>query len=364
MKNKRIIAALYFLIVTVFFIPVYSASVKNKKKESRKQRTENVITPEESARMIAEADDFIDEISDGRQDRQADAISHSIEGSTAELLILRKEKEQMPETRSDVEIRNIPASPETGGVSLTLYNSKEQAKGSLPLFIFLHDGGWSLGGSAGESSFCQALAASGTVRVLTVSYSLSPENQYPSALNECVKVVEYVLAHVEEFGTTQDSISIGGAGSGGNLALACALAMGREKTKLRSIVLFYPIVKAWVEKTESWKKWNRGYGLDSRLIEAYIKAYIGKGDASESLISPASASDAQLADLPPVILICGERDILVDQSSEFVERIKRLNGKADMIIFPGVVHHFIGAKGQPTAFNKSVDITEVFLKKK
>lgn len=317
------------------------------------------ITQAEAQAMLSEADDFIDGLPDGVQDRQAAAVSHATGGTLTELNAVRKQRNATVQLASGVKTTGIAASRETGGIPLRLYLPEKPAKGKLPLLVYLHGGGWCFGSVNSCAAFCSALASKG-VAVLAADYSLSPENPWPKALDECVTAFEYAVKHASEWGADPKAVSLGGDSAGGNLALACALR-GAHEAKPRSLVLFYPVVKAWAEKTGSWKKWNKGYGLDSRLMEAFIDAYVAKADPRNPEVSPACSADAQLSALPPVLMIGGDRDILHDQNEEFASRLVKNGVAVTRAVFPGAVHLFITVDGQPSARNKAVELAAAFL---
>lgn len=326
-------------------------------------------TEADKTAMLNEADDFIDDMADGLQDRQSDAVRHALRGQTAELLELRRSRNVAPEMPKSIDVEDIVGDGSARGIAMRLYRPKDREGEVLPLLVYLHGGGWTIGSLNSCASFCSALAESGKVMVLAVDYALAPEKVFPAGMLDCVGAVEYAMSHSEEWGSAPSMVSLGGDSSGANLALATSLYMDEEKAKngntgkesLQSLVLFYPVVKAYSDKSASWKRYSRGYGLDGRLMEAFNEAYIGDGDSRNALISPSDATDEQLRKLPPVLIINAERDILYDQGKEFSERIRRIGNDGEWIEFPGAVHLFITVKGQPTAFSKAAEIASAFI---
>lgn len=334
---------------------------------------ENLLpTEKEKTAFLDEADDFLDALPDGYQDRQGDAVLHALRGQTAELQNVRMSRNAASLSSDKVETEDLLGTGAARGIKMRLYRNKGKDGEKLPLLIYLHGGGWTFGSIHSCGSFCMRLAETGDVNVLAVDYRLAPENPYPSGLMDCVSAVEYAFAHAEEWGCSPQRISIGGDSSGGNLALATAMYMedSELKDKIRSLVLFYPVLKSYPDKSASWKRYSRGYGLDSRLMESFIEAYLNapadggssvKSDAKEAMVSPAEASDEQISKLPPILIVGAERDILYDQGKEFAARLKGKGNDAEHITFPGAVHLFITVEGQPTAFNKSISITSAYL---
>jgi acetyl esterase/lipase len=88
-----------------------------------------------------------------------------------------------------------------------------------------------------------------------------------------------------------------------------------------------------------------------------LPLFIGDLDPTEPLISPAHANDTALTQLPPMLIINAQRDILCDQGKEFAQKYPNVT----RVEFPGAVHLFITVKGQSTAFGKAVKLTADFL---
>lgn len=99
---------------------------------------------------------------------------------------------------------------------------------------------------------------------------------------------------------------------------------GTMCSSLCSLVLFYPVTKAWADGSSSWKNYAEGYGLDAQLMEAFNAAYIGTGDARQPLVSPGVADDELLKQLPPTLIVNAERDILLCQGKELATRLSGL----------------------------------------
>lgn len=325
---------------------------------------------EEQIKMLNEADDFIDDMADGLQDRQADAIYHAMRGMGGELAAVRNMRNVASAAASGVERIDIKGDGSARGINMRLYRPTKRGHTPSPLLIYFHGGGWTIGSLNSCAEFCDALAATGDMMVLAVDYRLAPENPFPDGLNDCIGSVEYAFSHAKEWGSSSELISVGGDSAGGNLALATAMDFTHRedvKIKLRSVALIYPVMKAYNDKSASWKEYSRGYGLDGRLMEAFNEAYIFGTKPTDNVIknpkiSPAHASDEDLKKLPPVLMISAQRDILYDQGKEFAVRLKKLGNSVDQVDFPGAIHTFATVKGQPTAFNKAVILTAAFLK--
>ena len=153
------------------------------------------------------------------------------------------------------------------------------------------------------------------------------------------------------------SISVGGDSSGGNLAIATAMSF--PESTFNSLIIFYPVTKAYADGSSSWKQFGKGFGLDSELMDAFNDAYTS--DPHNPLVSPAEASDSVLSKLPPTLLVAAERDILRCQGADFADRLAHLGVERKYVLIPGSVHLFITVAGQPTAFSRSVKESSGFI---
>lgn len=318
-------------------------------------------TMPETDAMLKEADYFLSKMPENFQDNQAAAILQAINGDIESLSAVRQSRDKAYSCSEEVNMTEIIGEGNAEGIKMRLFKPKKQGNAILPLLVYFHGGGWVFGSINSCSAFCDALVSKGDVMVLAVDYSLAPEHPFPQGLNDCVAAIEFASSKAENWGSSTNLISLGGDSSGGNLALASALFINLSPLtgiKINSLVLFYPVVKAFADDSDSWKKYGHGYGLDSYIMQAFNKAYIARKDFKDPLISPYFATDKQLSDLPPMLIVNAGRDILCDQGKVFADRAARV----ERIVFPGAVHLFITVPGQPTAFAKAVILTSEFLK--
>lgn len=318
--------------------------------------------------MKADAMHFIESIPTNMQDKQNDAIKAAIAGDLTALNEVRNSRNKKPNLPSEVNAIDLSE-------NYRLYTPEKKDNQTRPLLIYLHGGGWCFGSNNSCATFCAELVKESGIAVLAVDYPLAPEHPYPAPLNACVEALMYAYNHAIDLGIDLGRISIGGDSAGGNLALSTALRMiytqeqinGMGITaglpKIHSLVLFYPVVKVWNDGSESWECFKKGYGLDGEIMETFNKAYLNGENSQLPLISPFNAATKHLAQLPPILLINADRDILRDQGAEIYDKMTEAGVDIQRIVFPGTTHLFITVPGQPTAFRRAVRLTTDFLKK-
>ena len=94
--------------------------------------------------------------------------------------------------------------------------------GPWPVLVWIHGGGWVIGRAAESTVTAQRLAVAAGCVVVNVDYRLAPEHPFPAALDDCVAVARWVLAHAAEVGGDPARVAVGGDSAGGNLSAVVA----------------------------------------------------------------------------------------------------------------------------------------------
>ncbi|MCH5226247.1 MAG: alpha/beta hydrolase [Muribaculaceae bacterium] len=301
------------------------------------------ISAEEQTKMRDEAEDWIDDMPDGLQDRLSDAVNHAIQGMNSEIDYFRNYKDKSPATGYKVDVKDFQGGL-NGNMPMRVYKAQKPASDkAMPLLVYFHGGGWSMGSLDTSDKFCRALADEGNVIVVSVAYPLAPEYPAPAAVTYCKAAMEYISSKAKDWGSDASLVSMGGDGAGGNIAVATYKSL-KKKVRVKSLVLYYPLLQTNGELEYTLKrKYGRGYAFDSRVWEAFVDAYQDN-------------SELNITDLPPTLLISAGRDIVIDKEKELAR-----NKNVKYIEFTMALHGFITDGHQTTAFEKAVEFTDVFL---
>src|SRR6201991_1721285 len=104
----------------------------------------------------------------------------------------------------------------------------EGKKGDLPVFIFIHGGGWILGDYPTHRRLVRDLVvASGYAAVFT-NYTPSPEAQFPQPTHEIYAATKWVAANGKEIGVDGTNLALVGNSVGGNMTGVVGL-MAKEQ---------------------------------------------------------------------------------------------------------------------------------------
>jgi acetyl esterase len=177
-----------------------------------------------------------------------------------------------------------------------------------------------------------------------VDYSLSPEAQFPRALEECAAVVRFVSEHGAAWGLDPARIFVGGDSAGGNLALATALLLrDTGGPALAGVLANYPVSDSRFD-TPSYQEFGAGgYGLSTERMAFYWSVYVPHDiDRLHPLAAPLRAD---LTGLPPVMVLLAELDVLRSEGEALVAKLRASGVAVETETFAGTVHGFLRATG-------------------
>lgn len=264
---------------------------------------------------------------------------------------------------------NILMSKENiNGVNCRVYK-KEGLEGNLPCIVYIHGGAF-IGGSLDVSENpCKLIAEGINGVVISVDYSLAPENPYPLGLNDCRKVVEYIEENNFLYGIDKNKIGIVGESAGANLATIVA----NENSNIKFQGLVYPVV-TFVEKNPFFN-WDIDL-YENPYKEEKIYNFINSLRNCEDLVQKLYMQrelDPRREDLSPIfnknlskakktLIAVSEYDYLRVQGEAYGKLIHKAGVETKIIRYEGVNHAFLDNLGiYPQAEDTINEIIKEFL---
>ena len=209
----------------------------------------------------------------------------------------------------------------------------------LPVLVYLHGGGFTLGSIATHDVLCRHLSHLAHCAVLSVGYRLAPEHRFPTAFEDAWDAVHWVAGHGQEIGLDTTRIAVGGDSAGGTLAAACALQARDLGLDLKLQLLFYPGTTAHAD-TPSHKTFAHGFVLEAAHIDYFFDFYIpNRQDREDWRFAPLLAHDAE--GVAPAWFGLAECDPLVDEGLAYADKLRAAGVAVDLEIYRGVTHEFI-----------------------
>ncbi len=201
------------------------------------------------------------------------------------------------------------------GVPVRVYEPHER-RPEAPVTVFVHGGGFLHGSIASHDGFCRRWVKHTGSVVVSVEHRRAPEHRAPAGAEDVVAAVDWAAS--ADLG---DGVIAAGDSSGGNLAAVAALMLrDRGDSPLTGLVLAYPFLDPAMD-TPSHRSRAEGYFVTGRQLRYYWETYLGGPVEAAEVDWRVSPLRADLAGLPPTIVVTAGLDPLCDEGRAFAERL-------------------------------------------
>lgn len=204
--------------------------------------------------------------------------------------------------------------------------------------LHVHFGGFVAGGGLDTmDSLNSAIATAVPCVVVAPDFRLPPEHRFPTGLEDCWSVLNWVADGGDQQGWDGARVAVGGGCTGGNFAAVLAL-MARDAGG-PALRLQFPW--SWPADgrcdTASQHEFADGYGLryeDNRFV---ISQYVREpDDRYDWRVSPLLADS--VAGVAPALIMVGEWDILRDEDVQYANRLRDAGVEVTLDVIPREGH--------------------------
>ncbi|WP_053643943.1 MULTISPECIES: alpha/beta hydrolase [unclassified Streptomyces] len=203
----------------------------------------------------------------------------------------------------------------------------------------VHGGGFFMDSAARGDRRNRELADALRLAVVGVDYRLAPEHPWPAAPDDCEAVALWLAEEAgARFGTSR--LTIGGSSAGATLALVTLL-------RLRD--------RGAVGRFTGAALQFGTYDLSARTPagrriadEYFLRAYVGH--VEDRTVPDVSPVYGALGGLPPVLLVVGGEDVLLEDNLALAGRLSAAGNDVELRIYPEAPHGFTG---HPTAMART-----------
>ena len=211
--------------------------------------------------------------------------------------------------------------------------------GRLPVLLYLHGGGFVIGGLETHDSLCRQLAQRSGGAVLALDYRLAPEHRFPTAVNDAWAAMRWLAgAGAEQLGLDGARLAVGGDSAGGTLAATCAIHARDIGLPLALQLLITPGTTAHMD-TGSHRLFANGFLLDAANVAWFFDHYIDYHHRHDWRFAPLEADD--LDGVAPACIILAECDPLVDEGLAYGDRLRLAGVPMALELYRGLTHDFI-----------------------
>ena len=210
-----------------------------------------------------------------------------------------------------------------GGVSLTLDAFVPEGDGPFPTCILVHGGGFTKGD---KTTFIKPLfepLSKAGFAWFTINYRLAPANRFPANIEDTEAAIRWVKAHAKEYKVDAKRIAIIGESAGGHIVSLVGVR-AKGETSVAAVVPFYA-----PHDLELQVKSRNALGPSMEALFGLTEL----NDAAWKVLRDASSTSYLRKDLPPYLLIHGDKDDKVpyEQSVQFQQKMKAIGARCDFI---------------------------------
>jgi len=216
--------------------------------------------------------------------------------------------------------------------------------------LHLHGGWFNWGSAEAYHHIVGQIARSAGAKAFVPDYRLAPEHPFPAGADDARACLDGLL----DLGLR--AVAVTGDSAGGNLALG--LLASAQAGRLVGAAILSPVT----DLTLSGESWTGRAEADPFFVrdqaEGLINAYLAGHDPADPAASPLFSG---LAGLPPVRVHVGDDEVLRDDSLNYVQRAVAAGVDAQVDVWAGMPHGFLGSVGQLDAADAELALLGAFL---
>lgn len=221
---------------------------------------------------------------------------------------------------------------EINGLYVEWLTPKNHMDGKL--LLYLHGGGYVIGGCDMHRQMVSHIARAGRIRTLLPEYRLAPEHKFPAAIDDAVAIYRSLLA----MGVKAENIIIAGDSAGGGLSVATMLALRDAGDPLPAAAV---LLSPFLDVTGSGESIKTRAAQDPwfhREHLSYIAAYYCEPHQRRfPLVSPVFAD---IEGLSPMFIQVGDDEILLSDSERIAAQCIAAGIDVELDIWPEMWHVF------------------------
>ena len=209
-----------------------------------------------------------------------------------------------------------------------------------PALLFAHGGGAIAFTPEIYKPWLLYLAFHTNVVIFNVEYRLAPETKCPNNAMDFYESVKYVAKNAAAYGVDPERICISGDSGGGYICLA-AMILIAQNGDIDMVKLAIPEIPMCSDYCFSdmaaMTKEEKEVAISMRKNWKMISSNFKK-QRKEPLLFPDKARHKVLMKVPPTVIITGEFDIFLTETTRMANKLRAAGRLLEFIIFPGVKH--------------------------
>jgi acetyl esterase len=250
-------------------------------------------------------------------------------------LVPRSGAEAVP----DVRVEEVYLPVRDGVARCQLYRPAARPDGLLPIIVYFHGGGFTVGSSDDCDFLARKLAFTNDALVVSANYRSAPEFAFPVPFDDAFDVYRWLVDHGADIDGDTASIVVAGDSAGSNLAAALPLRARHDNVRCPDgVVLLGAFTDFQFDRWPSFMALApRGIVYDMAFTGFIRGAYVSTTAWDHPWVSPI---EGDLSGYPPAVVVAGTHDPIVDSAKAFAERVRAAGGTTVDYFPDGMPHGF------------------------
>jgi len=201
------------------------------------------------------------------------------------------------------------------------------------IILYLHGGGYVTGSINTHREMLSRISAASKARVFIIDYRLAPEYPFPAAVEDSTKAYQFLI---EDQKIAPNNVIIAGDSAGGGLTLASLLNLRDKGIALPTAAV---CISPWTDLGLTSKSYKEKARIDPMVtmddLMFCARLYLGNADYTNPLASPLYGDPKGL---PPLLILVGSAEILLEDSVVFAEKAKEAGVEVVLDIMEDMPH--------------------------
>ncbi|MDC3359853.1 alpha/beta hydrolase [Gammaproteobacteria bacterium] len=202
--------------------------------------------------------------------------------------------------------------------------------------LYFHGGGYAFGSIKTHHDLLMYYSSYLGAEIYSLDYSLSPENQFPAALDDAFESYKWLLNR----GVPSKNISLCGDSAGGHLAASLSYKLAQEDFLLPdSQLLIYPMISPSCN-TESFKLYESNYFLSASNMRWIWSKLSNNSDDKANPCFDLLKGVFNQDRFPKSIIVTAGFDPLCDEAEKYAYLLHQKHINIHQLHYPSLIHGF------------------------
>lgn len=243
----------------------------------------------------------------------------------------------------NITIKDIKLEGPTQTLDARVYypKKKKKKKNRDGAILFFHQGGFVMMNHLTDDYFCSLLADTCDAKVISLDYRLCPENDFPSPIEDCLFLWEYVQNNSSQLGIDPKKIALAGDSAGGLISTTISIILRNQGgVQPLALCIAYPWVTTSLEDQPSIKSCADTFPLTTETVKFFNRTVFPDGkNLTHPWANPLNEKD--LSKLPPTLIAIAGFDPIRDQGNIYAKKLIAAGNDVKQYYFSDLPHSFL-----------------------